>query len=102
MFMRGFLILTCCLLINACTSRVTGEVAKACVAADRKAASNTLCSCVQRAANRTLNASDQARAATFFEDPQLAQDTRQAGTRSTSSFWKRYRNFTDTARASCG
>jgi hypothetical protein len=101
--MRNLVILLSCgLMLSACSSGVNGEVAKACVAADRSAASQRLCSCVQSAANRTLNSSDQALAATFFEEPQLAQDTRQAGTRSSSAFWARYRNFASTARSSCG
>ena len=101
--MHRLMILICCLSMTAaCSSRVTGEVAKACIAADRSAATPALCSCVQGAANRTLSASDQALAATFFEEPQLAQDTRQAGTRYTSAFWARYRSFWETARSSCG
>jgi hypothetical protein len=101
--MRSLVILTFCgLTLAACSSTTNGVLAKACIDADRRAATPQLCSCVQRVANRTLSSSDQALAATFFEDPQLAQDTRQAGTRFTSAFWARYRAFSDTARSSCG
>jgi hypothetical protein len=96
------ILLSCGLALAACSSTVNGALAKACIDADRSAASPQLCSCVQRVANRTLSGSDQALAATFFEDPQLAQDTRQAGTSYTSAFWARYRAFSNTARSSCG
>ncbi len=82
--------------------RVSGDVGEACMAANRQAASTQLCSCVQQAANLTLNASDQRRAATFFADPQLAQDTRQSGNSSSSRFWKRYKSFSATSKQMCG
>lgn len=87
--------------LAACGPRVTGEVGKACISADRSAANPRLCSCVQQAANQTLNGSDQIRAATFFADPQLAQDTRQSDNRSAERFWDRYKVFADTARRLC-
>lgn len=82
-------------------NRVSGEIGKACIAADRKAASSRLCSCVQRAADQTLSASDQRRAADFFDDPQKAQDTRQSDNRSSERFWKRYKAFSNTAKRMC-
>ncbi len=88
--------------LAACGPRVTGEIGKACMAADRQAASRTLCSCVQNAANATLNGSDQARAAAFFENPELAQDTRRSDRRSDERFWDRYQVFTTRAQQSCG
>lgn len=81
---------------------VTGEVGKACIAADRRAATPALCSCVQQAANRTLNAADQRVAASFFASPQTAQDIRQSNNRSNEAFWDRYKAFTEFARAQCG
>ena len=97
-----FLIVTIALLsLTSCGARVTGEIGKACIAADRSAANSRLCSCVQQAANATLNGSDQIRAATFFANPELAQETRQSGG-SAGRFWDRYKRFTETARQSCG
>ena len=87
--------------LTSCGGRVTGEIGKACIAADRSAANSRLCSCVQRAANATLNGSDQIRAATFFANPELAQETRQSGG-SAGRFWDRYKRFTESARQSCG
>lgn len=88
--------------VASCGPRVTGEVGKACIAADRQAASRALCSCVQNAANATLNGSDQVRAATFFENPELAQEARRSDRRSDERFWDRYQVFTQRARQSCG
>ena len=81
---------------------VTGDVGKACVAADRKSASTRLCSCVQQAANQTLSRSEQRRAATFFEEPHLAQETRQSDNSSNERFWNRYKKFSATAKRMCG
>lgn len=101
--MHRMVLLGVLVLLAACGGgRVSGDVGEACMAADRKAASTQLCSCVQQAASLTLNASDQRRATTFFEDPQLAQDTRQAGNSSSARFWKRYEDFSATSKAMCG
>jgi len=99
--MRFPTILLCVLAVSACGPRVTGAVGTACVQSDRSAANPRLCSCVQQAANQTLNGSDQARAAEFFADPQLAQDTRQSDNRGNEAFWDRYEVFADTARRQC-
>ena len=96
------LTMTAVLTLSACGGRVSGDVGKACVNADRKAANAELCSCVQRAANQTLSGSEQAKAVAFFENPQLAQDTRQQGSTSSSRFWKRYKAFSAKARQMCG
>ena len=101
--MRKLIVLGALVALTACGGgRVSGDVGKACVAADRKSASNQLCSCVQQAANQTLNASDQRRAATFFEDPHLAQETRQSDNASSERFWQRYKAFSATAKRMCG
>ncbi len=80
---------------------VGGAISDACIAADRRAASPELCSCVQQVANQTLSESDQSRAASFFADPQLAQDTRQSDSIRDELFWGRYRAFTDLATQIC-
>lgn len=102
--MRVILAILALAALTACGGgggRVTGELSKACLASDRAAANPRLCSCVQQAANQTLSAADQARAATFFEDPQRAQDTRQSDRSSDEAFWQRYRAFSRTAEAMC-
>ena len=79
----------------------TGDISRACVEADRRAASPALCSCVQQVANQSLSGSDQARVVGFFENPQLAQDTRQSDRSGDELFWGRYRAFTDLASQIC-
>ncbi len=79
----------------------TGDISRACLEADRRAASPALCSCVQQVANQSLSGGDQSRAAAFFADPQLAQDTRQSDRGSDERFWTRYRAFTDLASEIC-
>ncbi|KJZ19604.1 hypothetical protein [Loktanella sp. S4079] len=78
-----------------------GPISSACMAADRSAASPALCGCVQGVANQTLSGRDQSRAAKFFEEPQLAQDTRQSDNPSSEAFWKRYKGFSELATQVC-
>lgn len=89
------------ILLNACGGGVRGDVGNACMAAGRSAANPALCSCVQQVANTHLSRSDQRRAASFFEDPQLAQDTRQSDNPQLESFWGRYRTFSSAAERVC-
>jgi hypothetical protein len=79
----------------------SGPIGSACVSAGRSAASGALCSCVQGAANQTLSASDQARAAEFFAEPEKAQSTRMSDASTSEAFWERYRNFVSMAEAMC-
>ena len=76
-------------------------IKRACMKSDRRAASRPLCGCIQRVADQTLTSSDQRRAAKFFKDPQLAQETRQSDRSSHEEFWKRYKNFGYTAGKVC-
>lgn len=99
--MRGAAFIVICAALASCSPRVSGEIATACMEGGRSAANAALCSCVQQAANQTLNGSDQATAATFFEDPQKAQDMKASRTSRADAFWDRYQNFTSTARAMC-
>ncbi|MGZ9812226.1 hypothetical protein ACXN5S_17320 [Pseudoroseicyclus sp. H15] len=57
---------------------------------------------MQQVANQSLSNSDQRRAATFFEDPQLAQEARTSDTPAMEAFWQRYRAFADSAERICG
>jgi phytoene dehydrogenase-like protein len=103
--MRRVLITVAILTIAACapsTRGVNGEVAKACIAGGRDAANRALCSCVQQVANQSLNASDQRRAVTFFDDPETAQQVRQSDRAADNAFWDRYRAFADRAAQICG
>ena len=71
------------------------------MAAGRSNASPALCSCIQQVANQSLSGADQSRAAAFFADPQLAQDTRQSDRSSDEVFWLRYKSFTELATQIC-
>lgn len=102
--MRYFLILGALATVAACgggSRGATGDISEACLQADRRAASPALCSCVQQVANQSLSNRDQARAAAFFAEPQLAQDTRQSDRPSDERFWLRYRAFSDLASEIC-
>lgn len=103
--MRNGLVVMALLTLSACGGgggTVSGAVGAACMAGGRESASRALCSCVQRSATETLNASDQNRAAGFFADPQSAQNTRQSDNGSDEAFWDRYQAFVARARGQCG
>ncbi len=87
--------------LNSCGAGVRGEMGKACMASGRSSANSALCSCVQSTANDTLTRRDQRLAATFFDEPQKAQDIRQSDNPGHEAFWSRYRQFTGQAERSC-
>ena len=74
----------------------------ACMQSDRKQANWAVCSCIQKVADAALSAEDQAEAAKFFEDPQLAQETRMSKDPKKEAFWDRYKEWTEKAADSCG
>jgi hypothetical protein len=78
-----------------------GAIERACNASDRSAATRDLCSCIQEAADATLNTSEQRRAAKFFSDPDKAQETRQSDRSGDETFWQRYKSFGQMAEAWC-
>ena len=80
---------------------VSGDIGQACVDAGRRDATPQLCSCVQQVADQTLSTRDQARAVAFFDNPQLAQDTRQSDRSSDEAFWDRYKAFSELATQIC-
>ena len=99
--MRQLLLMIPVTALAACGGGVSGEIGQACMSADRAAANPQLCSCVQAAANRHLNARDQELAASFFEDPDQAQVIKARDDASAEAFWDRYSAFTRTAERSC-
>ena len=76
-------------------------IERACLKSEREAASRILCSCIQGAADQTLTGRDQRTGATFFDNPQAAQDMRMSDRSSHEAFWDRWRNFGETAEALC-
>jgi hypothetical protein len=69
----------------------SGVIERACLTADRSAASPRLCGCIQ-----------QRKAARFFSDPHEAQEVRQSSRQSDRRFWDRYRAFGAAAETYCG
>ena len=78
-----------------------GTMSRACIKSDRKAKTRRLCSCMQSVADSKLSRREQARAAKFFKDPQLAQGIRQSDKSGDEKFWKRYKAFGKVFSASC-
>ncbi|MEM9584946.1 MAG: hypothetical protein AAGA08_17670 [Pseudomonadota bacterium] len=79
----------------------SGPVSAACNRSDRRAASPQLCGCIQAVANARLDRSEQRLAATFYEDPQRAQDVRQSDRPSNEAFWQKYKLYASAAERSC-
>lgn len=90
-----------CLAFSSTGEAIAGPIERACLKADRKSASRSLCNCVQQVADLTLDSGDQRLAATFFKDPHRAQVIRQSDNRSHESFWKRYKEFGANAESYC-
>lgn len=84
----------------AATAAQATLIEKACLTSGR-ASSRALCTCIQDAANLTLNGRDQKQAAEFFENPQRAQDMRRSNRASSEAFWERYESFIEAAEAFC-
>ena len=110
--MKPILILTLCLALAACSGQrrgsfsaplqtAEGPIKNACLTSGRKARSTELCGCIQFAANLTLRDGDQSRAATFYSDPQIAQDTRQSDRAADEAFWQRYKAYASTSEQIC-
>ncbi|MCZ4352348.1 hypothetical protein O4H61_07445 [Roseovarius aestuarii] len=87
---------------SAATPYASGPINNACMASDRKARSRQLCGCVQAVADRNLSNGDQARAAKFYSNPQMAQDIRQSDRSSDERFWEAYSGYAKQAAATCG
>ena len=75
-------------------------IRNACLKGERKA-NPRLCTCIQTAADRTLSRKDQRLAATFFRDPDRAQEIRQSDRRAHEVFWQRYKSFGAFAASIC-
>ena len=80
---------------------VAGPIESASLKPDRKAASRSLCGCIQQVADMTLSGGEQRKAAKFFRDPDQAQKVRMSKSDRDNEFWARYKNFGETAQAYC-
>jgi hypothetical protein len=79
---------------------MAGPIERACMSSDR-GGNRSLCGCIQQAADATLSGGDQRRAAKFFSDPERAHQTWVSQSSSDDAFWERYKQFGQTAEASC-
>ena len=79
-----------------------GPIKRACLAADRAAASRELCTCIERVAKPMFSRSEMRRIAKFFAEPQLSQELRQSDRRADQRFWEQYKAWGAAARARCG
>ena len=77
------------------------EIERACLKSDRAGGNRTLCGCIQDAANLTLTSRDQRLAASFFRNPDRAQEVRMSDSRRDEVFWDRYQAFGRTAEHYC-
>ena len=89
------------ILVAAAGAVSAKDVANACLSSQRGAGQQTLCRCIQKAADQTLTRRDQKRAAGFFADPDLAQTVRRSDSRRDEDFWDRYEKFGNVARKYC-
>ncbi len=80
---------------------IANPVERACNRSDRGAATRALCSCIGHVADNTLSRAQMREGARFFNDPQRAQDVRQSDRRSDERLWQAWRDFGDTAQATC-
>lgn len=60
------------------------------------------CACIQSVADQMLTRDDQRLVASFFKDPDRAQEVRTSDTARDESFWQRYRQFGFAAEQNCG
>ncbi len=93
------LLITCTTAVLA-TPLYAGTIEKACNNSPRNATRAT-CSCIQQVADVRLSNGDQRQAAKFFQNPQLAQDTRQSDNAAKERFWLRYKAFGLSAAKQC-
>ncbi|WP_298679930.1 hypothetical protein [uncultured Lentibacter sp.] len=86
----------------AIPAATSGPISRACLVSDRKARSRQLCGCIQAVADMTLSKPDQSLAASFYGNPQKAQDIRQSSAAGHERFWAKYSEYADTAEQICG
>jgi len=78
-----------------------GPVEQACNRSSRDAANRALCNCIGQVADMALRGSDQRRAASFFKDPDRAQQVKMSQRDADDAFWDRYKVFGEQAEARC-
>ena len=79
-----------------------GTIERACLRADRSAATKSLCSCIEDVAKPMFSRSEMRRIAKFFKEPHLTQELRQSDRRSDERFWDQYKAWGAAVRGQCG
>ncbi|WP_158966539.1 hypothetical protein [Chachezhania sediminis] len=104
--MKHFIItaaLGACILVGMPNTADAGSIVeRACRESARRAASESLCRCIQNVASKTLSRSEQRKVAKWFADPHKAQEARQSDRDRDEELWQRYRIFGETAARTCG
>lgn len=85
----------------SCGFTLAGPIETACNRSDRQAANRALCSCIGQVADQTLRNGDQKRAASFFKDPDRAQQVKMSKRDADDAFWDRYKVFGEQAELYC-
>lgn len=88
-------------LMGMAGAAAAGPIENACMQSTRTGANRSLCSCIQQVADITLGGSDQRLAATFFKDPDRAQQVHMSKTQQDDAFWTRYVTFGQQAQMAC-
>lgn len=78
-----------------------GKIERACLLANRPAASRALCACVQEVAASLLSRSEQSKVAKFFTDPHLSQELRQSARHADERLWAKYQQFGSAVETYC-
>lgn len=83
-------------------AQAAGAIERACRQSDRRAASASLCRCIQTVAETRLSRSDRRVVSKWILDPQEAQNISRSDRRSDERLWERYKRFGAAAARSCG
>jgi hypothetical protein len=99
-YMRKLVLALSFLAASAGVSYGAQAIESACRASARTK-SDKLCSCIQDVADYLLVRQEQLRVATFFRDPDRAQELRMSDGTSNNAFWQRYEKFAAVATKVC-
>lgn len=83
------------------TGSSASVVKNACMSSSAKTKSRSLCTCIQAAADATLNNRDQRKTAKMIGDPDLSQQIKASDSWSNERCWDRYTKFSELAQKFC-
>lgn len=97
---RTTLALALTLAVTGTSPAFSGQIEQACSQSSRPGNSR-ICGCIQSIADQMLTRDDQRLAASFFKDPDRAQEIRTSDSARDESFWQRYSRFGSAAEQAC-